>query len=812
MRRTVLALILTVATLPGLVQTRIAAQAPSRPSFELTVDNLMRGAGLIGYEPRALRWSGDGQRLYFQWKQFSDPREKEYDTYEVHRNGSGLRKLSEEEARVAPPATATRSGDRTLGVYAQDGDVWLYNYTTDKARRLTRTGDAETNPQLTPDGARAIFTRAGNLFALSLADGAIEQLTDIRAPGAAPATAPPSGRGGGAAAQQARPPVREDERRGTDSQEFLKTEEKDLLDVVQRRAAQRAEEEARRKRENPRKPLTLTGRQSASQLQLSPDGQWAIARIVEPGQDAKNTIVPNYVTESAYTEDLGSRTKVGDNQERARLALIAVETGEVTWVDHGLRRPPASGTDKSEKEDQERQVALSMPVWSEDGARVVLLGRASDNKDRWIFALDPATGKTRVLVAEHDAAWVGGPGANTLGWMKDDRRVFFQSERTGYSHLYVVDFDDGEPRALTSGEWEVTALQLSDDRTRFFLTTSESSPFERHVYVMPADGGNRVKLTGEPGFHQAVPAPDEKTLGLLSSFTTRPPEVYVQASRPGALPSRITSSPAPDFSNYKWLDAPIVHFTARDGVSVPARLFRPAGWKRGGPGVIFVHGAGYAQNVHRGWSSNSGPYLFHHLLVARGYLVLDVDYRASSGYGRDWRTAIYRHMGGKDLDDEVDAARWMAREHDVDARRIGIYGGSYGGFMTLMAMFTAPDVFAAGAAMRPVTDWAHYNHGYTSNILNLPQADAEAYRRSSPIYHAEGLKGALLICHGVVDTNVHFQDTVRLVQRLIELRKENWELAIYPVEDHGFVEPTSWADEYKRLLKLFDRHLMAAKP
>ena len=124
-----------------------------------------------------------------------------------------------------------------------------------------------------------------------------------------------------------------------------------------------------------------------------------------------------------------------------------------------------------------------------------------------------------------------------------------------------------------------------------------------------------------------------------------------------------------------------------------------------------------------------------------------------------------------------------------------------------MAMFTTPDVFAAGAALRPVTDWAHYNHGYTSNILNVPQKDAEAYRKSSPIYFAEGLKGALLICHGMVDTNVLFQDSVRLAQRLIELRKENWELAAYPVENHGFERASIWADEYKRILKLFEDNL-----
>jgi len=132
-----------------------------------------------------------------------------------------------------------------------------------------------------------------------------------------------------------------------------------------------------------------------------------------------------------------------------------------------------------------------------------------------------------------------------------------------------------------------------------------------------------------------------------------------------------------------------------------------------------------------------------------------------------------------------------------------MYGGSYGGFITLMAMFTKPGVFASGAALRSVTDWAHYNHSYTSNILNTPVLDSIAYAKSSPIYYAEGLEGNLLICHGMVDTNVHFQDVVRLVQRLIELGKDNWELAIYPLEKHGFVEPSSWTDEYKRIFNLF---------
>jgi dipeptidyl aminopeptidase/acylaminoacyl peptidase len=273
----------------------------------------------------------------------------------------------------------------------------------------------------------------------------------------------------------------------------------------------------------------------------------------------------------------------------------------------------------------------------------------------------------------------------------------------------------------------------------------------------------------------------------------------------------VTTSPTDEWRSFAWADPKLVTFRARDGVEVYARLYTPEmlGARRDqrAPGVVFVHGAGYLQNAHRYWSSYYREYMFHNLLASRGYVVLDVDYRASAGYGRDWRTAIYRHMGGRDLDDIVDGARYLVEAERVHPKRIGVYGGSYGGFITLMALFTAPDVFAAGAALRPVTDWAHYNHPYTSNILNEPQHDAEAYRRSSPIYFAEGLKAALLICHGMVDTNVHFQDSVRLAQRLIELRKDDWELAVYPVENHGFEQETSWADEYRRILRLFERHV-----
>jgi dipeptidyl aminopeptidase/acylaminoacyl peptidase len=364
-----------------------------------------------------------------------------------------------------------------------------------------------------------------------------------------------------------------------------------------------------------------------------------------------------------------------------------------------------------------------------------------------------------------------------------------------------------EKKALTKGDYEVFNPFISKDKKHWYLTTSEVHPGERHFYKMPLLGGKMEKLTSMVGNHEVVLSPDEKQMAYLYSYSNIPWELYL-AKVGDQKAIQLTQGQSTEFKNYNWKDPQIVKFPASDGAEVYARVYHPESSKKNGAAVIFVHGAGYLQNVHKWWSSYFREYMFHNLLTDLGYTVLDIDYRGSAGYGRDWRTGIYRHMGGKDLSDHIDGAKYLVENYGINKEKIGIYGGSYGGFITLMAMFNAPEIFKAGAALRSVTDWAHYNHGYTSNILNNPSEDPKSYRKSSPIYFAEGLKGDLLIAHGMVDVNVHFQDVVRLAQRLIELEKDNWEFAVYPVEDHGFVEPSSWTDEYKRILKLFNNSLL----
>ncbi|MEZ0487699.1 prolyl oligopeptidase family serine peptidase [Fibrella aquatica] len=826
------------------------AQTPS-PKPTLTVETIMQDPRQwVGTSPSGVFWSDDSRTIYFDW----NPTKSLGDSlYKITLPGGKYApstkpvKVSIDERRALTPGEARFNRARTLRLYAKYGDLFLLDRATGRVRTLTNTVDRESNPVFSGDEKAVLFTRASNLYRLDLATGLTDQLTNFD-PGAKRPT--PS---------------------STSQESWLKRDQLALFDVLKERKAKRDEAERTTKAEQPRRPKTIyTEGKSVMNASLSPDGRVITYALMKAATGAKSTIVPSFVTESGFTEDLPARTKVGaplsavefmvydiarDTALTVSLASLPGITDKPdylmpTAVTSGSAsvagRTPIATAEKTRtdttrklatelKKAANRPVYVSSPVWAEGATAryAVVVVRAVDNKDRWLMLLDTEKPTAlKLLDRQRDEAWIGGPGigggfsAGTLGWL-DDQTIYYQSEVDGYSHLYSMNVQTGQRTQLTKGRFEVQQVVLSADKKTFFLTTNEMHPGEQHLYRMAVTGGQRTQLTTMTGANDATLSPDESMVVVRHSAITKPWELYLMnmgaqpisaAKKKTAgtttlvsnVPVQLTTSTTDGFQTYPWRSAEVITIPARDGQPIYARLYKPsadASVKANGKAVVFVHGAGYLQNAHKWWSQYFREYMFHNLLVDKGYTVLDIDYRGSAGYGRDWRTGIYRYMGGKDLTDHVDAADWLVKNHGVDAKRIGIYGGSYGGFITLMAMFTTPDVFKAGAALRPVTDWAAYNHGYTSNILNEPYSDTLAYRRSSPIYHAAGLKGHLLICHGMVDVNVHFQDAVRLTQRLIELKKENWELAPYPVEDHGFVEPTSWMDEYKRILKLFDERL-----
>jgi dipeptidyl aminopeptidase/acylaminoacyl peptidase len=772
------------------------AAAPAPPL--LTLEAISRDTGKwAGTPPGQVRWSEDGTKLHFQWNPERGDRAEQYEL-DVRTANAAPRKVESEERRWLSSNPGVRNRAETLKVYAFQGDLYLHDRKTGKTTQLTRTAGSESNPHFSFDDQSILFTSENNLFERVLATGEIRQITDFR---------------------RGRDPNEKPKLSKQD--EYLEKQQLELFEIIQKQEKDEKEQRERTKAERGPFPEAtyLKENESVSSLQLSPDRKFVTFLLTDRTEAARSKVpeMPKYVTKSGYSEterlatQIGGtgRVKVGAAQPTQKLGIVMTDSGKVTWVEFGLEKR-AFGFQLIGGEAGQFFGGNAAVAWSDDGKHAFSVLRARDNKERWIMLLELPAGKARILDVERDEAWIMSQGP--YGWMPDNQSLWFRSERDGYFHIYTLGIAEGsKPKALTSGKWEVTSAQLSNDKSKFFLTTSESHPGERHFYWLPVAGGERTRVTTGEGVFTVNLSPDDRWMAVSHSNANGPGDLYLMENQPGASLKRLTDSYTDEFKGYVWSSFEVVTIPDAANNALYARLFKPQKPHASRPAVIYVHGAGYAQSVFKNWGG-FGTTPFFNVLLQAGYTVLDLDYRGSSGYGRDCRTDIYRNMGGKDIDSAVAAAKWLAEKHGVDPRRIGIYGGSYGGFFTLMALFKHPGVFAAGAALYPVTDWAHYNHPYTSNILNEPSADDEAYRRSSPIYFAGGLQDRLLILHGMHDRNVHYQDTIRLAQRLIELKKSGWELATMPIEDHGWQNEYSRLDSYRRVFGLFEDVLKRSLP
>lgn len=764
---------------------------------ELSVEKIMQDPDWMGSFPENVKWGVHGENIYFDYNPEHNPSDSLYrikiDDPET------ILKLSATEKREIIPASGDFNDERSLKAFIEDGDLFIYDMNSRTKKELLDLPFSINNPEFLLNDDKLVFNAENNAFIYDLKNGSVKQLTHI---------------------SKGSEKTKSDKKL-SEKEKWINNENLQLLEIVRQRKEEKESSEAYNKSVKQEEDFVFYLKDnSLKNLQVSPNAQYAGFSLIDR-KKRKGTDVPNYVDASGYTVDLSARSKVGDMGYSAEMAVYNFKKDTVFILDFselpGIADLPAYTSEYADKEWEEkpREVIPSEIEFSENGEKAIVNLRSTDNKDRWIALIDLENGDIRSIERQRDEAWLAGPGIGytyygneTIGWLPDNKHIYFQSEETGYSHLYILNVETGKKKALTSGNYEVFDPIISNDKKHWYFTSSKVHPGERHFYRMPLMGGDMKQLTSMTGKNDVKLSPDEKYMAITYSYINQPEELYLQKTAVNAEPQQLTSGQSDAFSAYEWREPELIKFEASDGAMVPARLYLPEENTKNNAAVVFVHGAGYLQNAHKWWSSYFREYMFHNLLTDLGYTVIDIDYRGSAGYGRDWRTGIYRHMGGKDLSDQVDGVKYLLENHDIDPEKVGIYGGSYGGFITLMAMFTEADMFKAGAALRSVTDWAHYNHGYTSNILNEPAKDPIAYRRSSPIYFAEGLKGDLLIAHGMVDTNVHFQDVVRLTQRLIELGKEDWEMAVYPVEDHGFVEPSSWTDEYRRILELFNESLL----
>ena len=791
----------------------------------------------LGRQPEGPYWSSDSDSVYFLRKREG---EETRDLYRVDLDNRQTSRVADGDRGAAEAPGGNWDRERQRRAFVKAGDIFVRDLGADGAlTQITRTAANESAPFFTVAGDVA-FRRGGVWLVRDRGTGLVWQPFDVHAE-----DDPDAAR------------EKKDLEAG-----YLERQQPRLLEIVRlrRERDERREEVSRERRaadsSRTALPHYLGKKVEPAGAYLSPALNYLVLRQRPSERDeGLKDKMPNYVTRSGLVEFDEVRMKVGTAESTGE-SLVLLRRGDPEPItldvsvlpgiaddplaalreaarerkrqreaaakqdeaDAGEANDSAesgdeagSAEDEKEAESKPRTVRFGPVSFNRDGTRAVVQAFSTDNKDRWIAAIDLEQGMLRPLHRITDPAWIN-YAFRDLGWLPDEETVYFLSEETGYSHLSLMDTATAEKVQVTEGDFVVRSPEVSADGAYLYFEANRGHPGVFEVYRAATSGagaGEIEQMTNLGGLNSFRLSPDDGQILIVHSTATRPPELWLQDAVPGSGAVLLTDTASPEFLGIDWeaprfVEVPSTHVDR----PIHARLYlpsEPAGGAR--PAVVFVHGAGYLQNAHHGWSSYFREFMFHTLLTRRGYVVLDMDYRASAGYGRDWRTAIYRQMGTPELEDLADGIDYLVAEHGVDRERIGVYGGSYGGFVTFMAMFQRPELFAAGAALRPVTDWAHYNHGYTSNILNTPELDPKAYERSSPIEFAEGLQKPLLICTGMLDDNVLFQDSVRLVQRLIELGKEDWELAVYPAEAHGFVEPSSWLDEYRRVLKLFETHL-----
>ena len=767
---------------------------PAAAVTPISLDQAMAHPDWIGTPAETAWWSWDGKQVFFKQKRTGSQLR---DTYLAVPGKP--RVITDADLANLDSERVLYNRERTRSVLLRNGDLFERDLKTGVLTQITRGSNGLASPQYSADGSKVQFRVEHEWLSWNRADRLISPVAMPRAvkdPAAAP------------------------------DDDALRDMQLRLISTLKRQkddrdsARDRAEE--LRRADSTRAPAAvfLGDKVVIEGSALSPDGKWLLV-VTAPKGGEKGRIgkLPRYITESGYEEFDDQRPRVGRNMPTEHtVKLIDLATRKVSDLSFdalpGIVTDPLAAFRIAQKKAAlkgNRGVRVDDDGdairWSRNGGQAAILIRAIDNKDSWIATVDLKNAALKPVHRMSDPAWVNSSN-NEFGWLPDNDTMWFQSEESGYAHLYTLGAG-GTPRALTQGKWEATGIRWTSDGATAFMLCNPDNPGTYEVCAVSAKDAKLRKVTSLEGVEQFILSPDERKL-LVNYSSSYMPSQLATVPVVGGPAIKLTDTRSAAFKSRQWIEPEYVAVPSTKGAGqIWGKLYRPATLEPGKkyPVVMFVHGAGYLQNVSKRYPVYFREQMFHNLLVEKGYIVLDLDYRASKGYGRDWRTAIYRQMGYPELEDYVDGVNWMVAKQQGDIKNVGLYGGSYGGFMTFMALMREPDMFKSGAALRPVTDWTTYNHEYTANILNTPDLDPEAYRKSSPIEYADKLKGNLLISHGMIDDNVFYQDSVRIAQRLIELKKDNWEMASYPLERHAFVQPESWYDQYRRIYQLFERTL-----
>lgn len=475
--------------------------------------------------------------------------------------------------------------------------------------------------------------------------------------------------------------------------------------------------------------------------------------------------------------------KAGEANAEVRLGVVPASGGQTRWMDLG----------------ETRDALLARVYWVPDSSGLLAqrLNRVQ-NRQQLLMA-DAASGAARVILEESDPYWIN--VRDNFRWLDNGREFLWWSERDGFGHLYRYSREGKLLAQLTQGEWEVTEVAGVDEKAGLvYYVSTEASPLERHLYRVSLNGGQRERLTSKAGTHSINMGPTaEFFLDTYSDLSTPPSTVL--CSQSGSQLAVLRSADARLLTEYEILPTEIVQVKASDGSLLYARLIKPAAFAPGNkyPAVVVVYGGPHAQAVRNAWSGLS----FDQVLAHRGFVVWQLDNRGSAGRGHRWEAAVYRNLGARELEDQKEGLRHLLSLGFVDPARIGLHGWSYGGYMTLYCLLNAPDLFRAGVAGAPVTDWRNYDTIYTERYMGLPTDNPEGYRRSAPVNKAEALKADLLIVHNFEDDNVLLQNTIQMAAALQRAGKR-FSMMLYPAKGHS---PQNRRHLYELMLAFFEQTL-----
>ncbi|HWY27378.1 MAG TPA: S9 family peptidase [Candidatus Angelobacter sp.] len=472
--------------------------------------------------------------------------------------------------------------------------------------------------------------------------------------------------------------------------------------------------------------------------------------------------------------------QAGEPNPIVRVGVVPVTGGETKWMDTG------ANTD----------AYLPRVMWLRDSRRISIqrLNRAQTRLD--LLFCDASTGVAQAVLAESDKYWVN--LGDDLYFFADAKRFLWSSERTGFRHYYLYDLAGKQLEQLTSGDWQLSGVggfgpgteshPVVDEKNDYiYFLSNKDNAIESQLFRVSLRDKSITRITREAGTHSVAISPAANTFVDTFSTAIIPPrqDLYRMDGSRAAI---INENKVPELAEYHISPVEFSSTSASDGTKLYLRIMKPPNFDpaRKYPVLIFTYGGPHAQVVTNAWDPSL---LWDESVAAKGYIIFSLDNRGSYGRGHAFETPVYHQFGKVELEDQLAGVKYLKSLGYVDGSRIGIWGWSYGGYMTLYSLFNAPDVFKAGIAVAPVSDWKLYDTIYTERYMGTPQNNADGYKNSSPVNQASRLKGRLMLAHGTGDDNVHFANTSEVINQLIEGGHYPARLMIFPGRGHPIGDP-----------------------